>query len=91
MTFKNLNKLFTLIIYYKLLKVPSYKTQSYYSFPLRKENICIEDDSNGSESKYGPVLHSYIWVAYSKISILPLSADIISLRVSDMSGDNELN
>jgi hypothetical protein len=29
MKFKSVNKLFTLIIHYKLLKVPSYETKSY--------------------------------------------------------------
>jgi hypothetical protein len=29
-------------------------------------NICIGGDSNGSKSSYGPVLHSYIWMAYRK-------------------------
>jgi hypothetical protein len=28
------------------------------------ENICTEGDSNGSNSSYGPVLHSYIWLPY---------------------------
>jgi hypothetical protein len=36
MKFKSVNKLFTLIIYYKLLKVPSYETQSYYNTPFCK-------------------------------------------------------
>jgi hypothetical protein len=31
MKFKNVNKLFTLIIYYKLRGVPSYETQYCYS------------------------------------------------------------
>jgi hypothetical protein len=34
MKFKSINKLFTLIIYYKLIKVSSYETESYYTSPL---------------------------------------------------------
>jgi hypothetical protein len=33
---KSVNKLFTLIIYYKLCKAPSYKTRRYYNAPFRK-------------------------------------------------------
>jgi hypothetical protein len=58
--FKHVNKLSTLIIYYKLLKVPSIEKQSYYAFRFVNESICIEIDSSGSKSSYGPVLHSYI-------------------------------
>jgi hypothetical protein len=29
------------------------------------ENISTEGDGNGSKSSYGPMLHSYIWMAYS--------------------------
>jgi hypothetical protein len=36
MKFKSVNKLFTLTIYYKLLEVSSYETQSYYNSPLCK-------------------------------------------------------
>jgi hypothetical protein len=36
MKFKNVNKLITLIIYYKLHKVPSYETQSDYNSPFCK-------------------------------------------------------
>jgi hypothetical protein len=63
MTFKCVNRLFTLIIYYKLLEVPSYETQSYYNSPFVTES----SDSNGSKSSYGPVLHSYIWTPYSTL------------------------
>jgi hypothetical protein len=34
MKFKNVNKFFALIIYYRLLKVPSYETHSYYNSPF---------------------------------------------------------
>jgi hypothetical protein len=34
--FKRIHVLFTLIIYYELLKVPSYETQSYHSSPFCK-------------------------------------------------------
>jgi hypothetical protein len=36
MKFKSVNKLFTLITYYKLIKVPSYETHSYYNSPFCK-------------------------------------------------------
>jgi hypothetical protein len=36
MKFKNVNKLFTLIMLYKLLKVPSYETQSNYKYKFCK-------------------------------------------------------
>jgi hypothetical protein len=59
MEFKNVNKLFTLIIHYKFLKAPSYETQSYYNAPFCKRK---QGDSSVSKSSYGPVLHSYIWM-----------------------------
>jgi hypothetical protein len=31
------------------------------------ENMCIEGDSNGSKSSYGPVIHSHIWIPYSLV------------------------
>jgi hypothetical protein len=37
MKFKNINKLFILIISYKLLKVTSYETHTYYNSPLCKQ------------------------------------------------------
>jgi hypothetical protein len=74
MNFKHVNKLFTLIIgYYKLLKEPSYETQSYYNSQFCKRKICIECDSSGSKGTYGPVLHSYIWVAYSYRLVCPVA------------------
>jgi hypothetical protein len=54
--FKSVNKLFTLQMYYKLLKVPSYETQCYYSYPFCKEIICIEGHSNGSKTSCGSLL-----------------------------------
>jgi hypothetical protein len=66
MKFGNVNKLFTLIIHYKLLAVPYYETQSYYNLRFVNENVCLEGDSNGGKSLYGSILHSYIWMAYSK-------------------------
>jgi hypothetical protein len=56
MKIKNVNELFAPIIYYKLLEVPSYETQSHYNCSFVNERICKEGDSNGSNSSYGPVL-----------------------------------
>jgi hypothetical protein len=36
MKFKNVNKLFTLIVDYKFRKVPSYETWCYYNAPFLK-------------------------------------------------------
>jgi hypothetical protein len=74
MNFKHVNKLFTLIIgYYKSLKEPSYETQSYYNSQFYKRKICIEGDSSGSKGTHGPVLHSYIWMAYSCRLVCPVA------------------
>jgi hypothetical protein len=35
-TFKNVNKLFTLLVHYKLREVPSYETLCYYNAPFCK-------------------------------------------------------
>jgi hypothetical protein len=70
--FKNVNKLFTRIIYYKLCKVPC----NYVKYLLTKRsittmfrfvnaNICIQSDSNRCKSSYGPALHSLAWISYS--------------------------
>jgi hypothetical protein len=75
MTFKCVNRLFTLIIYYKLLEVPSYETQSYCNSPFVKESR----DSNGSKSSYGPVLHSYIWTPYSTLLNCNIYIEITSV------------
>jgi hypothetical protein len=64
MKFKSVNKLFTLIIYYKLIQVPSCETQYYYNSLFCKRNICTKGGSSGSKSSYDPVLHSHIWMPY---------------------------
>jgi hypothetical protein len=35
-----------------------------------KQNICIDVDSNGSESSYGPALHSYNCLAYGNENLV---------------------
>jgi hypothetical protein len=41
MRFECLNKLFTLIVYYKFHKEPSYETKSYYKSPFCKlKHLC---------------------------------------------------
>jgi hypothetical protein len=64
MKLEPVNKVFPPLIYYKLLQVPSYETQSWYNSSFRKQNISTGGDGNGSKSSYGPMLHSYIWIAY---------------------------
>jgi hypothetical protein len=63
MTFESLNKHTNNIIHLlkNLLKKQSLTTTPRFA----NENICIESDSNGSWSSYGPVLHSKIWMTYS--------------------------
>jgi hypothetical protein len=63
--FKNVNTLFTPIIYYKLRKVPSYETWCYYNAPFCKCKHLQGGDSNGSKSSYGTVLHSHTAMPYS--------------------------
>jgi hypothetical protein len=70
MKFGSLNKLLKLIIYYKFLKEPSYKKSLTTTPHFANKNICIEGDSNGSKSSYGPVLHSKIWMTYSSAVLL---------------------
>jgi hypothetical protein len=65
MKFKNVHKLFALIIYYKLLKVPSYGTWCYYNYPFCKEKHLQRVAAKGVKSSPGPVLHSYIWMPYT--------------------------
>jgi hypothetical protein len=60
MKFKSVHELFKLLKYYKLRKVPSYETRSYYIFPFYIENVCRGGDSNRSKSSYETVLYSYI-------------------------------
>jgi hypothetical protein len=62
MKFKNLNKLFTLVTP-NCLKYILTKHSRTATLGFVNENICI-GDSNGSKSSQGPVLHSYIWIAY---------------------------
>jgi hypothetical protein len=40
--FKNVNKVFTILIYHKLSKVPSYDTWGYQSPPLFKAKTCAQ-------------------------------------------------
>jgi hypothetical protein len=49
MKFKSANRLSTLTIYYKLLIVLSYETQSSTTLRFVNENIRIEGESRGSE------------------------------------------
>jgi hypothetical protein len=58
MKLKSVNTVFTLIINYKLFKVPT-------TLRFVNVNIYIGGDSTGSNSSYGLVLHSYIWMAYN--------------------------
>jgi hypothetical protein len=66
MRFKSVNKLFTVIIYYKLLlKHLHTKHILTTSFRSVDENVCVEGGSSGCKSSYEPVLHSYMWISYS--------------------------
>jgi hypothetical protein len=44
MKFKNLNKLFTPVMYYKLLKAHYYETSRTATLGFVNENICIEGE-----------------------------------------------
>jgi hypothetical protein len=65
MIYAGINKLFTLIIYYKLLKAPSYEHSVTITLRFVNENVGTGGDSNRSKSSYGPVLHFYTSMAYS--------------------------
>jgi hypothetical protein len=74
MKFKRVNTLFTLIMYYKLLKCLLMKYSLTTTLISVNENICIVGDSSGSKSSYGPVLLSYVWLPYSHDQVCTLSA-----------------
>jgi hypothetical protein len=57
MEFKNVNKLFALIMCYSLRKYLLTKHGVTTTLHFVNVNICIGGDSNGSKSSYGPVLH----------------------------------
>jgi hypothetical protein len=65
MTFKSVNKVFILVIYYKLLKYHLAKHIPTTTLNFVNEKISTVGDSSRSKSSYGPLFHSYIWMAYS--------------------------
>jgi hypothetical protein len=52
-------------MYCKLRNILSYEAWCNYNAPFSKNKHLHRDDSNGSKSLYGPMLHFHTWMPYS--------------------------